>query len=40
MLERYVAPVNAALEGRPPGLTIGVHVRRGKVVEVARRVWG
>ena len=29
MLDRYVALVNAAVEGRPPGLTIGVHVCRG-----------
>ena len=29
MLNRYVALVNTALEGRPPGLAIGVHVCRG-----------
>jgi 5-methyltetrahydropteroyltriglutamate--homocysteine methyltransferase len=29
MLDRYVALVNAALVGRPPGLTVGVHVCRG-----------
>jgi 5-methyltetrahydropteroyltriglutamate--homocysteine methyltransferase len=29
MLDRYIALVNAALDGRPPGLTVGVHVCRG-----------
>jgi 5-methyltetrahydropteroyltriglutamate--homocysteine methyltransferase len=29
MLDRYVDLVNAALAGRPPGLTVGVHVCRG-----------
>jgi 5-methyltetrahydropteroyltriglutamate--homocysteine methyltransferase len=29
MLDRYIALVNAALAGRPPGLTVGVHVCRG-----------
>ena len=29
MLERYVDLVNAALAGRAPGLTVGVHVCRG-----------
>jgi 5-methyltetrahydropteroyltriglutamate--homocysteine methyltransferase len=29
MLDRYVALVNAALAGRPPEMTIGVHVCRG-----------
>lgn len=29
MLDRYVALVNAALAGRPPGLTVGIHVCRG-----------
>jgi 5-methyltetrahydropteroyltriglutamate--homocysteine methyltransferase len=29
MLDRYVALVNAALEGRPPGLAVGIHVCRG-----------
>src|SRR5262249_62027233 len=26
---RYVALVNAALEGRPPGMTVGLHLCRG-----------
>jgi 5-methyltetrahydropteroyltriglutamate--homocysteine methyltransferase len=29
MLDRYIALVNATLAGRPPGLTVGVHVCRG-----------
>jgi 5-methyltetrahydropteroyltriglutamate--homocysteine methyltransferase len=29
MLDRYIALVNAALAGRPPGLSVGVHVCRG-----------
>ncbi len=29
MLDRYIALVNAALSGRPPGLSVGVHVCRG-----------
>ncbi len=29
MLDRYVDLVNAALAGRAPGLTVGVHVCRG-----------
>ena len=29
MLDRYIALVNTALDERPPGLTIGVHVCRG-----------
>ena len=29
MLDRYVTLVNAALAGRPPGLSVGVHVCRG-----------
>ena len=29
MLDRYVGLVNDALAGRPPGLTVGVHVCRG-----------
>jgi len=29
MLDRYIALVNAAIAGRPPGVTVGVHVCRG-----------
>ena len=29
MLDRYIELVNAALAGRPPGLSVGVHVCRG-----------
>jgi 5-methyltetrahydropteroyltriglutamate--homocysteine methyltransferase len=29
MLDRYVALVNAALAGRPAGMTVGIHVCRG-----------
>jgi 5-methyltetrahydropteroyltriglutamate--homocysteine methyltransferase len=29
MLDRYIALVNAALAGRPPGMTMGIHVCRG-----------
>lgn len=29
MVGRYVALLNAALEGRPPGLTVGIHLCRG-----------
>ena len=29
MLDRYIALVNAAVAGRPPGVTVGVHVCRG-----------
>jgi 5-methyltetrahydropteroyltriglutamate--homocysteine methyltransferase len=29
MLDRYIALVNAVIAGRPPGITVGVHVCRG-----------